>query len=145
VENRRSFSQKTTHVSGQMILANLMVHAPLAAEMTQGQYKQLMGTDKSFKHFRVLDLLKNNARWLEVSHSVAQRAREQPVMPRQKQPMVGQGKMKVSADWALLFLPCIFSWATDIVSFSFSLGIPIAIADYAFLPLPPASDRAARP
>jgi hypothetical protein len=38
-----------------------------SAEATQVQYKQLMGTDKVFKHFRVLDLLKNNARWIELS------------------------------------------------------------------------------
>lgn len=58
-----------------------------------------MNTDKSFKHFRVLDLLKNNEKWQEHSQALSARTREQVASGlsgagKVRMPPIGQ-KMKV--------------------------------------------------
>ena len=59
-----------------------------------------MNTDKSFKNFRVLDILKNNEKWQEHSQALSARTREQVATGmagtgKVRIPTVGQGKMKV--------------------------------------------------
>jgi hypothetical protein len=70
----------------------------VSADVIQEQYKVLMGTDKSFKHFRVLDMLKNNPRWQEHAAALNQRTQSQQAAAKTRTPIVGQSKMKVSID-----------------------------------------------
>lgn len=60
-------------------LANCPVYAWPFVDITQEAYKRLNNTDKAFKHFRVLDILKNNEKWQEHASQLNQRSREQGV------------------------------------------------------------------
>lgn len=100
------------------------------ADVTQDAYKRLMNTDKSFKHFRVLDLLKNNEKWQEHSQALSARTREQVASGlsgagKVRMPPIGQ-KMKVHRHipaWAFSFLPapffaCYYAWGQCSLVFS---------------------------
>jgi hypothetical protein len=63
--------------------------------MIQDQYKRLMGADKPFKYFRVLEILKNSPKWLEHSAQLSLKSREQAVTGKTRMQLMGQSKMKV--------------------------------------------------
>lgn len=72
------------------------------ADLVQEAYKRLMNTDKSFKNFRALDILKNSEKWQEHSHALSLRTREAvangqlSATPKTARiPPIGQSKMKL--------------------------------------------------
>ena len=92
----------------------------------QDAYKRLMNTDKAFKNFRALDILKSSEKWQEHSHALSLRTREavangQLTNPKgTRMPPVGQGKMKVCS--------CIPPLQPGLAFARFFVWVPVCVA-----------------